>query len=194
MPVCRLTPRSRATGVMWRTGSTAHAWVASTQCTSTPSASSTIYLRARASAWASSTWNTAAVQSSAHEAKSATASYSAKSRTAFGRITAVSTPYLSTPQPWTCLTAELWWCGRWCPATPSRCLTMSVRACWGTPQRLTSWTDPMTPTVCASALLRAGAPATQDSSSPPAPAGWRSSSTTIDNTDGPHKLSQISST
>lgn len=56
-PIPPSAPRPPAvialTGAAWPTGSSAHAWVASTRPTSHGSTSSTTYLRARASAWAS---------------------------------------------------------------------------------------------------------------------------------------------
>ncbi|CAO2634649.1 hypothetical protein LEMLEM_LOCUS22741 [Lemmus lemmus] len=180
MQACLQMPPSRATGAAWLTGSTGRAWAASMRCTTRPSASSTTYLRAAASAWASSTWSSAVSRCGAHAARSASASCSARSQTACGPTTGASTPSSLTPPRWTRLEAAPWSCARCRRATPSRCSTLSAQGCCSTQ------TPPMAPTThtaCASASPRAGDPATHDSSSPPAPVGWRSSSTTTDSTE-----------
>lgn len=218
MPVCHPTPLSRATGAAWRTGSTGHEWVASTQCMSPQWASSMTYLRARAYAWASWAASTVVALPSAHAAKSVMACCSAKSQMVCGLTIVASTPSSLTHQRWRRQEAAACLYARSCLDTPSRCLTTSSQlgCCCATRLSLRYRTAHMTPTVCASALPRAGDPATRASSSPPAHAGSKSSSTTTDNTqtntetlrashrlrakrhtqrqDKPHKLSQISST
>lgn len=214
MPACRRTPLSRATGAVWPTGSTGHELVASTQCMSPQWAFSMTYLRALACAWASLAVRTVVAQPSAHAAKSVMACCSAKSQTVCGLTIVASTPYSLTHRRWRHQEAAACSYARSCPDTPLRCLTTSVLlgCCCAMRLSLRSQTAHTTPTVCASALPRAGVRATRASSSPPAHAGSKSSSTTTDNRetfrashrlrakrrtqrlDTPHKLSQISST
>lgn len=142
------------------------------------------YLRARACASASWAASTVVALPSAHAAKLVMACCSAKSRTVCGLTIVASTPSSLTHQRWRRQEAAACLYAKSCPDTPSRCLTMSSQlgCCCATKLNLRSQMARTTPTVCASALPRAGDRATHASSSPPAHAGSKSSSTTTDNT------------
>ena len=163
----RLPADIALTGAASPTGSIERAWVASIQLTNPRSTSSMTYLRARASALASSmpTPTTAAGRTRADTAhwvfmditamevegtaaataavcsrfavKSATASCWAASRTECGCTTAACTRCSSTRPLWTRPVPEGWVWRGWCRASPSRCLTMSAPAGW----RSTAWSQ-----------------------------------------------------